>query len=82
MRARGVPRRVEWARYRTLGFDLLLVGILVLIVSAGFAVSTVCPYPSVCSFAVDWPTLSPALALIAAGSVISALARWRREGMA
>ncbi len=69
---------VDWPRYRTIGIDLLIVGILVLAVSATFAFSTVCPMPETCALQVDWPTISPAIGLIAAGAFLSYMARRRR----
>ena len=71
----GLPSPVNWARFRTMGIDLVIVGILVLLVSAGFAFSADCPTPATCALQVDWPTVSPALGLIAAGLFLTYMAR-------
>ncbi len=80
MRAPRLPCRVDWARYRTMGIDLVVVGVLILVISSGFAFYSVCPNPGICYTEVDWPTLSPAIALIVVGVfvLIMALLQKRR----
>ena len=70
---------MEWSRFRALGVDLLIVGLLVLIVAAGFSVYDTCPTPTSCTTAIDWVTLSPAIGLIAAGAFLTFTSR--RKGL-
>ncbi len=79
MRPANPPRPVDWARYRTVGIDLLLVGVVVLVISSGFAFYAVCPNPGNCQIEIDWPTLSPGIVLAAAGAFLLFMARRRKK---
>lgn len=70
---------MDWLRYRTVGLDLLLVGILVLLVSLGFAPSTSCSPSGLCAAEVDWPTLTPALSLLAVGAFVLVMGRRQKR---
>ncbi len=74
MKRTRLPGRVDWARYRTMGIDLVIVGVLILVISSGFAFYSVCPNPGICHTEVDWPTLSPAIALIVVGAFVLVMA--------
>lgn len=70
---------MDWLRYRTVGFDLLIVGALVLLVSLGFALSTVCSPGGLCGAQVDWPTLTPSLVLLATGGFVLFMVRRQKR---
>lgn len=70
---------MDWTRFRALGFDLLLVGVLVLLVAAGFSIYDQCPASGSCSTVVDWVTLSPAIVLVAMGAFLTYMARRKRR---
>ncbi len=75
MRAGGLPGVVDWTRFRTMGVDLLIVGVLVVLVALGFAFYTVCPSPGACQTAVDVPTLLPGLTFVALGAFLTVMSR-------
>lgn len=68
---------VDWTRFRTVGFDLILVGVLVIALSLSLAVYTLCPQG--CPVQVDWPTLSPGMTLLAAGVFLTYMARKQKK---
>ncbi len=70
---------MNWTRFRALGLDLLIVGILVLLVAAGFSIYDQCPTSGSCYIVVDWLTLSPAIALLAVGGFLTFMARRNRR---
>ncbi len=53
----------------------MIVGVLVLVVSIGFALYTVCATPTTCTTQLDWATLSPSLLLLVMGAAMFVLAR-------
>ncbi len=79
MNPRRHPGPVDWTRFRTVGVDLLIVGVLVLVVAFGFALSDVCTSPGVCHTDVNWPTLSPGLVLAGAGVFLTFMSRRKKR---
>lgn len=69
---------MDWTRFRTVGVDLLIVGVLVLVIAFGFALYPVCTAAGSCTTAVDIPTLSPGIVLLAAGIFLTVMSRRRR----
>ncbi len=55
------------------------VGVVVLVISSGFAFYAVCPNPGNCQIEIDWPTLSPGIVLAAAGAFLLFMARRRKK---
>ena len=62
-----------------MGFDLLFVGILILLVASGFAFYTVCPSTGPRQTDVDRHTLLPAISHLPAGAFPTARARNHRS---
>ncbi len=70
---------MDWTRFRTVGVDLVIVGVLVIVVASGFAFYPVCSGSGGCTTAVDVPTLLPGLTLVAAGIFLTVMSRRQKS---